>query len=300
MTTSRPRHRRRNRAQSNSPANPIGETVSRIIAVWLSVFSLIGIALTSLGFSVALALNGMFNPDILEILRGPIDYLVASAWVVVTGYNELVDSVLGPRGMLRPLDAALVIALLVAMAGVVWVYAHKHRLRMRQLANQAGTAARSGTQWVTQRPSRWRLPAILASATASGALIYAVGWILLAVFTAALLPFAIGYRAAQLHFYVTVIEPYACAKSMSAQTHRARLAVELRKNEENISSDDRAAESSRPYRAVCVEVKSKELGTFKGRRIIATDESIALYDPVTGAVKIVPRKDAVVSFIDKL
>jgi hypothetical protein len=300
MTTPRPRHRRRNRPQPKAPARPIGETALRIIAIGLSAFSLIGVALTSLGFSVALALNTMFGPDILEILRGPLDYLVASAWVVVTGYIELLDRVTGPRGLLRSLDAALVVASLVAVAGVAWVYVRTHHARLRRFVSWTGTGVRSGKQWVEQRPSRWRLPAILVSSAASGALMYAVSRIVLAVFTVVLLPFVIGYRAAQLHFYATVIEPYACAESMSAQTHRARLAAELRKKEENTGSEDRAAGSDRPYRAVCVEVQSKELGIFKGRRIIATNESIALYDPATGAVKIVPRKDAVVSFIDKL
>ena len=62
----------------------------RLNGARLSLLSLMGIALTSLGYSAALALKDMFGPDILEILRGPLDYLAVSSFVIISVFNGLV------------------------------------------------------------------------------------------------------------------------------------------------------------------------------------------------------------------
>jgi hypothetical protein len=295
--TSDPRRNRRQQVRRYAPATRAAEAISRFNSAWLSVLSLLGIALTSLGFSVTLALNSMFGPDILEVLRGPLDYLAVSAFIIISVYNGLADRVTGPAGAVKFLDGGLAIALLVLVAGVLWAYVHHHRSKLARLASRASNAARSGGRWVKQRPHSWRVPAIMVSSAVSGMLTYFIGRAVLAMFTVALLPFVMGYWATQAHFYVTVIEPQTCAKAVSAKDRRAAW---LRPASEQRVSEDGEPKSGRPYPAICVEVRSKDNGPHKGRRIIATDESIALFDPSTGAVNIVPRKDAVVAFIDKL
>jgi hypothetical protein len=295
--TPRLRRHRRHQVLRDAPAIRTAEAIVRFNGAWLSMLSLLGIALTSLGFSVTLALNAMFGPDILEVLRGPLDYLAVSAFIIISVYNGLAEKVTGPAGSLKFLDGGLTIAFLVFVAGVAWAYVHHHRSKLVVLASRAGGAARFGARWVQQRPRSWRVPSIVASSAVSGVLTYFIGRAVLVMFTVALLPFVMGYWATQSHFYVTVIEPHTCAKAVSAKDRRAAWS---RAKSAEADGKDNESPSGRPYSATCVEVRSKDGGPHKGRRIIATDDSIALYDPASGAVTIVPRKDAVVTFINQL
>jgi hypothetical protein len=285
------------RATSKASAASRAETVAKFSAAVLGLISLLGFALSTLGFGVVLALNAMFGPDVLEVLRGPLDYLAMSTWVVVTVFNRMQAEITGPGGHALLLMAGLVLAVVVAVAGVALAYAHQHRAGLHHVANNTSAQARLGRRWVAARGWSWRVPAITASSVGSGVLLYLIVRAVPLLFALTLIPFAIGYRAAQSHFYSLVIEPSGCAKSQSAQARR-----EQRQREEELKAagNELAAEASASFLAVCVEVRTKELGAFRGRRVIATDESIALYDPASGAVSIVPRKDAVVTFIDKL
>lgn len=173
--TSHPRRNRRQRMRRDAPATRAAETISRFNSALLSMLSLLGIALTSLGFSVTLALNAMFGPDILEVLRGPLDYLAVSAFIIISVYNGLADRVVGPAGALKFLNGGLTIALLVLVAGVLWAYVHHHRSKLARLASRASNAARSGGRWVKQRPRSWRVPSIMISSATSGVMMYFVG-----------------------------------------------------------------------------------------------------------------------------
>ena len=302
MRTRSLRGSHRHRASHAAPTTRAAEAIVRFNSAWLSALSLLGVALASLGFSLTLALNAMFGPDVLEVLRGPLDYVAASSFIIISMYNEAAERMTGPGGLLRSLDAGLTIAFLVVVAGVVWAYAHHHRNKLLGLASRAGRVACTGKRWVQQRPRSWRVPSIVAS-SASGMLAYFIGRAVLVVFTVALLPFVVGYWAAQSHFYVTVIEPHACAKSVSAAGRRAAWsrATSTKANANaNANGEGGASQDGRPYSAICVEVFSKDTGIHKGRRIIATNELIALFDPASGTVTIVPRKDAVVTFINQL
>jgi hypothetical protein len=62
MRTRSLRDSRRHRASHATPATPAAEAIVRFNSAWLSVLSLLGIALKSLGFSLTLALNAMFGP----------------------------------------------------------------------------------------------------------------------------------------------------------------------------------------------------------------------------------------------
>jgi hypothetical protein len=271
--------------------------VAKFSAAMLGLISLLGLALSTLGFGVVLALNATFGPDVLEVLRGPLDYLAASAWVVVTLFNRMHAEINGPGGHAALLMAGLVLAVTVALAGVAVAYAYHHRANLSLAANSVSAKAQTGRWWIAPRGWSWRVPAITASAVGSGVLLYWVVRVVPILFALTLIPFVVGYRAAQHHFYSSVIEPHACAKSRSAQARREQW---RREEEAKADGKEASAEASAPYLATCVEVRTKELGVFRGRRIIATDDSIALYDPASGAVSIVPRKDAAVIFIDKL
>ena len=221
MRTRSLRGSHRHRASHATPTTRAVEAIVRLNSAWLSALSLLGVALASLGFSLTLALNAMFGPDVLEVLRGPLDYVAASSFIIISMYNEAAERMTGPGGLLRSLNAALTIAFLIVVAGVVWAYAHHHRNKLLGLGRRASRVARTGMRWAQQRPRSWRVPSIVASSAASGVLAYFIGRAVLVVFTVALLPFVVGYWAAQSHFYVTVIEPHACAKSVSAAGRRA-------------------------------------------------------------------------------
>jgi hypothetical protein len=297
MRTRSPRGSGRHRASHTAPTVRGPEAIVRFNGAWLSALSLLGIALTSLRFSLTLALNTMFGPDVLEVLRGPLDYLAASSFIIIATYNDAADRVTRPDGLLRSLDLGLTVAFLVLAAGVAWAFVHHHRDRLFRLASRTSSAVRSGKSWAQQRPWSWRVPSIVTASALSGALTYFVGRAALVVFTVALLPFVVGYWAAQSHFYIAVVEPHACAKSVKAADRRAAWSGATTAR---ARGEDSPPPNGRPYGAVCVEVFSKETGTHRGRRIIATNESIALYDPASGTVQIVPRKDAVVTFVNQL
>lgn len=281
--------RRRRRSSRYAGASSI-DLAARLATVVLAVLSLIGIALTSVGFGVALALNAMFGPDLLEIFSGPLDYLAASAWVIVSIFNSLAEQWSDPRKWARLVAKAMAMFVLVALIAAIAALAHTHWEKASRVARLAIEPTRRAIGWVRRERWLWRVPAVLAIAVAAAAVPLLLTRALLFVFALALGPFIVGLLAAEEHFHAAVIEPVRCASSLSAQDRRDR------------SAGKQPTPRGRPYGATCVEVKSKEVGvgSHRARRIIATGESIALFSPDSGRVVVVPRKDAIVTFVDEL
>jgi hypothetical protein len=288
--------RRRPSPQPANTATKVVAGVAQVSAALLGMLSLLVAALASTGFGLALAMGDVFGLDVLEVLHGPADYLAASAWVVVTILNGLARHVGEPQGVARAFITAFTVFVVVAIVGVIGAYAYRYRAKLAQSTQSAQQAARSSADWVAAHPRSWRVPAIILSAVLSGAVVLLIGRALLAVLTVALLTFVGGFFAAKSHFYETVIEPYECIKSRNAQVRRQQWLDAKQADERG----DPAVPTIRPYQAVCVEVHNKDLGSHRGRRILATSESIALFDPMSGTVRVVPRKDAVVTFVDTL
>ncbi len=264
----------------------------------LGIVAPLGLVLTFFGFGAALALHTRFGTDILEVLRGPSDYLAASSVVVVSAFNMMFRKLYGSAGLAELLLFAVVacclVAAIVSTGAVVWANRRRQLIvRTVEVVREAPVVLRHR---MAMHPWAWRPAAVVGGSVFVGALPYLLVHVMLFVLTVAVVPFWLGLRLSDLHFYETVVEPYYCAPLVPAANQRA---IARRTPEERRQASE-WREPQEPYLAVCVEVTIDKLGTYRGRRIIATSDTIALYDPATGGVYVLPKKDAVVSMIDKL
>jgi hypothetical protein len=264
----------------------------------LGIFAPLGLVLTFFGFGVALALHTRFGTDILEVLRGPSDYLAASSVVVVSAFNMIFRKLYGSAGLAELLLFGVVVCCVVAaifsIGALVWANRRRQLIvRTFEVVREAPVVLRHR---LSMHPWAWRPAAVVGGSVVVGALPYLLGYAMMFVLTVAVVPFWLGLQLSDLHFYETVVEPYYCAPLVPAANQRA---IARRTPEERREASE-WREPREPYLAVCVEVKLDKLGTYRGRRVIATGDTIVLYDPATGRVSVLPKKDAVVSMIDKL
>ncbi len=268
------------------------------------------IVLTSLGFTYAIALEATFGPDVLEILGGPLDYVAMSSWLVITAFNKLANVVQGPKGTVQLIHSAMAVAGFAFFAIALALALDANKAAVTKRVRALAVSSRKTWPWLAARPllrrpaavvgtallTARRPTAVVGTALSVGFLVLLIARALLLVFGLALVPFFIGYGLAKENLHLTVIDPIQCRPSMSASARMAARAESQKAKEAGIDS----ASSHEPYLATCVRVASKEHGTLEGRRIVATRDAIALFNPKTGEVKVVPRKDSVVTFIDKL
>jgi hypothetical protein len=285
-----PRRGRRQR-RSNSYRTSVTERALRVTGVAIGILSLSGILLTCLGFGFALALSA-FGLDVLEVFGGPADYLSTSSLAVVTGFNQLVIEDGSPAAIAGRLVWAFVIGITVVVFGVAGASAFVHRRRLSTMAQRAEQRMRGWGSVAAQRPWYWRVPVVLVAGLLSGGAVFVALRVLMSVAAMLLIVFVVGFKLGHQHFYETVIEPERCA-SNSNLAQRRMSADRARQTEPK-------GETLRPYLAACIEVVSKDHGSQRGRRVIATRDVVVLFDPKTGAVSAVPKAGAIVKSVDRL
>jgi hypothetical protein len=108
-----------------------------------------------------------------------------------------------------------------------------------------------------------------------------------------LIPFVVSFDSAKRYIHEAVIEPVSCSPLLDAKSRRQRWMQAQMKSQ--------APAAPAPMTtAKCVQIDRKGHFVRQGREVIATADLVVLFDPISGAVQTVPRKDAVVTTIDRL
>lgn len=237
-----------------------------------------------MGFGVAFALT-RFGLDIFEVLHGPSDYLTASSLVVVMLFTSLTEM---PREDLRlwPFVGIVCGAALIGVA-FGWLLTLPATARSSLTSVRPLVRDATGRWWARQR--RWVQVVLidLIFIAAPGTAVVALWLALVLASTGVSILTTIGYRAATKYLHEVIVKPKTCASLFDAEKRRA------------LHLDPSLADKLTPG-ALCLQVEAKGFQAIRGRRVIATSEVIVLFDPDTGVVRTVPRKDAIVTTVSGL
>ena len=331
---------RRQQRRINEPTKKFsGEYVADLLKLAFGIASFIGLILACFGFGVALALNSTFDVGSLEILHGPSDYIAASAYVVLEIFNALYaperDQLPSILFITLIIFGIITVAtfMLMRMLSDPRFKKSKFVLKVRATAIKLRGWAGLISQFrplcrrlalgflavaclfpalnfsmltvictllislVLYAIADWRAFRFAGVSLGVGAAPTLVTFIsikalpyILVVF---LIPFVISLKSAERYFYEWVIEPAACRPLRSAADRRQSW---LRSQLSSTSDKSQTTE----HTAKCVQIERKGGLINEGREVISTADVVVLFDPISGAVQVLPHKDAVVTTIGRL
>lgn len=278
------------------------EMAETFAKVALGIISLLGIAAMFFGFGFALALR-RFGVDVHQVLHGPGDYLALSVYPVIELYAYLFRIAFdGDRIGLAWKVIAGTLSVVVPLYYIGrYVGRSKHFEDFREKGMTRGGPVlaklkeRLGFFW----------PPTLFGAIIAGGLLTIWPLLVIAVLSIVAIPTFLGLSYANDYLYENVENTTGCQKLATAQERRTEHQEAEKAKKEGrrpqrtaVANQDDDNEPRLP--AMCLKIERKGERSLYGRRVIATSESIALFDPDSGVVDVVPTKDAVVSIVGSL
>lgn len=255
--------------------------------ILLTIFSILGTGLASIGFGVAMAVNDVFSLPHETLFSSTLDLIQLSVW----GISQFINGIIGIKSI-WPAYTSLIInvgapAWLLFLCATVYVLFRK---KMTPALIWLGDYT-AKIKEKTIIPKKDDSPKVLIFKFAGFAIIWTIGvsilfftFFFVAILSAGVLIFTTtaGLQAGHVHIQKFVIEPKSC-RPLRTQEQR------LQKNNGNI-----------PTYADCVAVSSDRRNLGRGRLVFATATSLLLFDPKSGTAWRVPTKDVVVETIDTL
>lgn len=258
----------------------------------VTLLSLLGVVLTLIGYGVALSVEERFNMPHAALFGSTFELLELSVWAVLQFLNNLpaalVMSKLYWAGLLGVWIPALI--LLASWIGIVLFV-------KRQRSNVSEGKFSTYIRILIKPPSfkteskrmllgRGVAYALLFLASAP---LFFIFWVMLLVAVIVIFTFApiVGLAAGQAHIGDYVVGPSACTSLLNRDARR-------------VSDKTRTQADKDVKTATCISVTKDDKPLGRGRVVFATSEAVVLYDPVSGVVRRVPIKDAVVEVMDSL
>lgn len=292
LTPSAMRSRYARPSRNNSSSNDKKSFWSRFastLAPFAAFLALATIALSLLGYGVALAVENSFDIPHAQIFSSTTDLLSLSTWAVVEVF---------------PIDFLAILksihhqvwpyALLVSLACIaIWIMAIK-RIDPKKIVARH-------TQKLRQRSPKEKERFFIQLTPLAGlaGFVWMYGFYLLVAAIAVVLVIAvvsipaIGLSAGEKFLHKSVIEPEQCVPLRDLATRRKAYEVE-----------EKRKASGQPKHMVlganCVQIVRDGKIVTAGRVAISTTEYLVLFDPATGKVQRVPTKDAIVEPIGNL
>jgi hypothetical protein len=270
------------------------------MTVTLGVLSVLGLSLACSGFGVAIALASVFSLDVLEVLHSPSDYLGASTYVFGQALVNF-SMTLNDEFMSYALWAISPFVAIACILAVLVFIGITHLWNSRSLKiSGCKKIGISSWNWVLRHRAYWFIPAVGGGVWGLMAMAFlSIRWLGLSFMVLPALSIITSMGLAKIYFYQSVIAPTECVALKNAADRQKEYAAAQLKTYRKPTANTSPSDSI--YKANCVQVEEgKGINIRKGRRVIATSEVVVLFDPITGATQVVPRKEAVVTTIGKL
>lgn len=245
----------------------------------LAIISLVGIALTLIGYGVALAKADKFGLEVTDICRSPVEFLVASSDFILALFENL--DKFTERGF-APRELILVEGFGLGIVLVIVYSLYRGLLNTRRKRIALGSRARTLATPMGSFIEKFHLKYFFVAGV--GALVpWAAFWffsalIIFSLVAVAILPI-LGFTAGEALVMKYIISPTRCHQYIKARPSPKSTFGEVG--------------------AVCVRVLNKDGNEIaRGRRIARNSEQLFLYYKESGKVMSIPVRDLIVEQVE--
>jgi hypothetical protein len=248
------------------------------VAATLGLISLAGLAMTLMGFGVAIAAGASFGVSFLRVAESPFQCLKLSSVVFIQLFNtvDAIDSNLGDT-LVFCLSAMVCLLIYLLIQGL---------MQIRKKNNTIVRATLSPRDFLKRVPPLGALLFGLGFGAVGVFISHVFKVILLSIPVLIVMFPVIGYNLGNRFFYEATIEPKKCFSLVNAATTRVSYAQSL------VEEAAKPKSGRQEYRATCLALtKLDGQEVMRGRLALELSDAVILYFPDTGASEIVPNKD---------
>ncbi|MGX9773071.1 hypothetical protein ACWYXN_06100 [Janthinobacterium aestuarii] len=253
----------------------------------LTVFSIVGTGLASIGFGVSMAVNDVLSLPHETLFSSTLDLIQLSIW----GISQFINGLVGIKSiwpayvdfiinMASPAWFLFLCVTTYVIFGkritpiINWVRKYASRIKEKTIIPKKEDSKKTLILKCAGFASIWTIGVSI--------LFFAFFFVTIIVSGVLIFTTTAGLQAGYLHIQQYVIAPQSCRP--------------LRTREERLKKRTGAA----PSYADCVAVSSDRRNLGRGRLVFATATSVVLFDPKSGTTWRIPTKDAVVETVDTL